>query len=151
MKEPAEEPTSLHAKKLSDRLNRLFEVVHPPGRGPYSNSEVAELMAERGLETVTSTYLWMLRTGRRDNPTKRHLEALASFFGVPAAYWFDDEVAEKTAEELKLLELLRDSKIKRAPASVRRLSGRKGSGPRSRGWRAKDGGAATLQLAVFHL
>ncbi|MFF4031617.1 XRE family transcriptional regulator [Streptomyces sviceus] len=112
MEEPAEEPASLHAKKLSDRLNRLFEVVHPPGRGPYSNSEVAELMAERGLETVTSTYLWMLRTGRRDNPTKRHLEALASFFGVPAAYWFDDEVAEKTAEELKLLELLRDSKIK---------------------------------------
>jgi transcriptional regulator with XRE-family HTH domain len=54
----------------------------------------------------------MLRTGRRDNPTMRHLEALATFFGVPAAYWFDDEVAEKTAQELKLLELLRDSKIK---------------------------------------
>ncbi|MFJ4204115.1 XRE family transcriptional regulator [Streptomyces sviceus] len=112
MEEPTEEPMELHAKKLGDRLNRLFEAVHPPDRGPYSNSEVAELMAERGLETVTPTYLWMLRTGRRDNPTKRHLEALARFFGVPAAYWFDDEVAEKTAEELKLLELLRDSKIK---------------------------------------
>ncbi|MFJ5266753.1 XRE family transcriptional regulator [Streptomyces sp. NPDC088387] len=111
MKEPTAEPVSPYAVKLSERLNRLFEVVHPPDRGPYSNAEVAELMANRGLE-VTSTYLWMLRNGRRDNPTKRHLEALASFFGVPAAYWFDDEVAEKTAEELELLELLRDAKIK---------------------------------------
>lgn len=112
MREPTDEPMGHRAKKLSDRLNRLFEVVHPPDRGPFSNAEVTELMAERGLETVTSTYLWMLRTGRRDNPTKRHLEALASFFGVPAAYWFDDEVAEKTAQELELLQLLRDSKIK---------------------------------------
>ncbi|PIB12281.1 secondary metabolite protein [Streptomyces sp. HG99] len=112
MKAPTEGPMSPRAKKLSDRLNRLFEAVHPPDRGPYTNGEVAELMAERGLETVSDTYLWMLRTGRRDNPTMRHLEALASFFGVPAAYWFDDEVAEKTAQELKLLELLRDSKIK---------------------------------------
>ncbi|MFI9755784.1 XRE family transcriptional regulator [Streptomyces collinus] len=98
--------------ELKDRLNRLFDVVHPPDRGPYSNSEVAKLMAERGLETVTSTYLWMLRTGRRDNPTMRHLEALASFFGVPAAYWFDDDVAEKTAQDLQLFALLRDSKVK---------------------------------------
>ncbi|MEE1798160.1 helix-turn-helix domain-containing protein [Streptomyces sp. JV176] len=112
MKEPAEEPMSPRMRKLGDRLNRLFDAVHPPGRGPYSNAEVAELMAERGLETVTPTYLWMLRTGRRDNPTMRHLEAIAAFFGVPAAYWFDDDVAEKTAQELKLLELLRDSKVK---------------------------------------
>ncbi|MEU3299789.1 XRE family transcriptional regulator [Streptomyces sp. NPDC006678] len=112
MKESPEGPISRRAKTLSDRLNRLFDVVHPPDRGPYSNAEVAALMAERGLETVTATYLWMLRTGKRDNPTKRHLEALASFFGVPAAYWFDDDVAEKTAQELELLQLIRDSRIK---------------------------------------
>lgn len=79
MKELTKEPMSPRARKLSERLNRLFDVVHPPDRGPYSNAEVAELMAARGLETVTSTYLWMLRTGRRDNPTMRHLEALATF------------------------------------------------------------------------
>ncbi|MEU4486621.1 XRE family transcriptional regulator [Streptomyces purpurascens] len=112
MEDTPEEPMGPPARELSDRLNQLFDAVHPPDRGPYSNAEVARLMAERGLETVTSTYLWMLRTGRRDNPTKRHLEALASFFGVPAAYWFDDEVAETTAQELKLLAMLRDSRIK---------------------------------------
>lgn len=97
---------------LSDRLNCLFDAVHPPDRGPYSNAEVAALMKERGLETVSAQYLWLLRTGQRNNPTKRHLEALASFFGVPVSYWFDDAVAEKTAQELELLALLRDSKIK---------------------------------------
>lgn len=111
MKEPTEEPVSPRPRELKDRLNQLFDVVHPPDRGPYSNAEVAELMAERGLETVSDTYLWMLRTGKRDNPTKRHLEALAAFFGVPPAYWFDDQVAEKTAQELKLLALLRDSRM----------------------------------------
>ncbi|MFC9228344.1 XRE family transcriptional regulator [Streptomyces decoyicus] len=112
MKDSTEGSMSRRAETLSDRLNRLFDVVHPADRGPYSNAEVAALMAERGLETVTGTYLWMLRTGRRDNPTKRHLEALAAFFGVPAAYWFDDDVAEATAQELELLQLIRDSRIK---------------------------------------
>ncbi|WP_244336704.1 helix-turn-helix domain-containing protein [Streptomyces seoulensis] len=113
MEESAEGgPPSCQAVTLGERLNRLFEAVHPPGRGPYSNAEVAALMGERGLESVTATYLWMLRTGKRDNPTKRHLQALATFFGVPPGYWFDDEVAEKTSQELELLQLLRDSKIK---------------------------------------
>lgn len=104
--------TGRNATTLSERLNRLFDVVHPPDRGPYSNAEVAVLMEKRGLDKITATYLWMLRTGRRDNPTKRHLEALASFFGVPTAYWFDDHVAETTAQELELVRLMRDSKIK---------------------------------------
>ncbi|MCZ1006796.1 helix-turn-helix domain-containing protein [Streptomyces lydicus] len=112
MKDSTEGAMSRRAETLSDRLNRLFDVVHPADRGPYSNTEVAALMEARGLAKITGTYLWMLRTGRRDNPTKRHLEALAAFFGVPAAYWFDDEVAEATAQELELLQLIRDSRIK---------------------------------------
>ncbi|MFD8298765.1 XRE family transcriptional regulator [Streptomyces bauhiniae] len=99
-------------KGLMDRLNRLFDTVHPPNRGPYSNAEVVELMQERGLDKLSAQYLWLMRTGQRDNPTKRHLEALATFFGVDPAYWFDDAVAEKTVQELELLALLRDAKIK---------------------------------------
>ncbi|MEV1088946.1 XRE family transcriptional regulator [Streptomyces microflavus] len=97
---------------LMGRLNRLFDTVHPPDRGPFSNAEVAELMEKRGLGKLSAQYLWLLRTGQRDNPTKRHLEALAGFFGVDPAYWFDDAVAEKTVQELELLALLRDAKIK---------------------------------------
>ncbi|MFE9695370.1 XRE family transcriptional regulator [Streptomyces sp. NPDC006270] len=109
-----EEPTGdqVTPQGLMDRLNRLFDTVHPPDRGPFSNAEVAELMEKRGLGKLSAQYLWLLRTGQRDNPTKRHLEALAGFFGVDPAYWFDDAVAEKTVQELELLALLRDAKIK---------------------------------------
>ncbi|MYQ48761.1 XRE family transcriptional regulator [Streptomyces sp. SID4985] len=69
-------------------------------------------MEQRGLGKLSAQYLWLLRTGQRDNPTKRHLEALAGFFGVDPSYWFDDAVAEKTVQELELLALLRDAKIK---------------------------------------
>ncbi|MFC5218851.1 XRE family transcriptional regulator [Streptomyces coerulescens] len=110
MKESTDGP--MNPAGLMGRLNRLFDTVHPPDRGPYSNAEVAELMEKRGLGTVSGQYLWLLRTGQRDNPTKRHLEALAAFFGVDPAYWFDDVVAEKTVQELELLALLRDTKVK---------------------------------------
>jgi transcriptional regulator with XRE-family HTH domain len=86
--------------------------VHPAGRGPYSNEEVAAAIEERGGPTISGTYIWLLRKGRRDNPTKKHLEALASFFGVPPAYFFDDETATQLAAQLRLLAALRDSSVR---------------------------------------
>ncbi|MGW0737484.1 helix-turn-helix domain-containing protein [Streptomyces sp. NPDC002851] len=96
---------------LADRINHLFEVIHPAGRKPYSNDEVAARLQEQGGPTVSGTYLWQLRTGRRDNPTKRHLEALADFFGVPAAYFFDDDVARRVDSDLDTLRRLREAGV----------------------------------------
>ncbi|MDI3422995.1 helix-turn-helix domain-containing protein [Streptomyces luteolus] len=97
---------------LAARLNHLFEVIHPAGRSrPYSNDEVAALLHEQGGPTVSGTYLWQLRTGRRDNPTKRHLEALADFFGVPVAYFFDDDVARRVGSDLETLQRLREAGV----------------------------------------
>ena len=93
-------------KGLMDRLNRLFDTVHPPDRGPYSNAEVAELMEKRGLGKLSGQYLWLLRTGQRDNPTKRHLEALAGFFGVDPAYWFDDAVADPIGQVARVYDAI---------------------------------------------
>ncbi|MFJ9416638.1 hypothetical protein ACIRPT_20950 [Streptomyces sp. NPDC101227] len=45
------------------------------------------MIEERGLPTFSATYMWQLRTGRADNPTKKHMDALAAFFGVPQDYW----------------------------------------------------------------
>ncbi|ARE78758.1 regulator [Streptomyces sp. Sge12] len=105
-----------------ERLDRLFETVHPPGRGPYSNKEVAQLLQERGGPGLSHVYLWQLRTGRRDNPTRRHLEALAEFFGVPVAYFFDDDTAGRIDAELDLVRQLRDSGVKRVATRVAGLS-----------------------------
>ncbi|TDB83993.1 XRE family transcriptional regulator [Micromonospora fluostatini] len=97
---------------LAEKINRLFEVVRRPDREQYRNDEVAAACREATGESFSATYLWQLRNGRRDNPTKRHLEALAQFFQVPTAYFFDDEQSARIAGELELLGALRDSAVR---------------------------------------
>ena len=107
MPAPEPEPTSLAAK-----IDKLFQVVRKTNREQYSHDEVARACREATGESFSTTYLWQLRTGRRDNPTKRHLEALAQFFQVSPAYFFDDEQSAKIAEELELLGALRDAGVR---------------------------------------
>lgn len=104
--EAREEPLS-----LADKLDRLFKIVHPKDRGPYSTDEVAAKLQRDGGPTISGTYLWQLRTGRRENPTKHHLEALAGFFKVPAAYFFDDDLARRLGEQLQILQQLQESGV----------------------------------------
>ena len=107
MPAPESEPTSLAAK-----IDKLFQVVRKANREQYSHDEVAKACREATGESFSTTYLWQLRTGRRDNPTKRHLEALAQFFQVSPAYFFDDEQSARIAEELELLGALRDAGVR---------------------------------------
>lgn len=97
---------------LADKINRLFEVMHPRGRGPLSNEEVAAEITAGGGATISASYLWLLRTGKRNNPTASHLEALARYFGVTPAYFFDEEVAGDIERELDLLKAMRDAGVK---------------------------------------
>ncbi|MFJ2716897.1 XRE family transcriptional regulator [Streptomyces sp. NPDC087437] len=97
---------------LAGRLDRLFITVHPKGRGPYSYEEVASGIRRRGGPTISASYIWQLRTGAKDNPTKRHLEALSAFFGVKPAYFFDDDESEKIAAELEALAAMRDAGVR---------------------------------------
>jgi transcriptional regulator with XRE-family HTH domain len=75
---------------LAEKLDHLF-VVRSRERGrPVSANEVATaLNIKAGEPVISGNYIWHLRRGKRDNPTKRHLEALAEYFGVPAAYFHD--------------------------------------------------------------
>jgi transcriptional regulator with XRE-family HTH domain len=76
---------------FAQRLDHLFRMVHPKDRGPYTPGEVAEAInTAAGDRVVSATYLWLLRTGQRDNPTLRHLLALARFFGVSPVYFLPD-------------------------------------------------------------
>ncbi|MET9414638.1 helix-turn-helix domain-containing protein [Streptomyces klenkii] len=99
-----------HDTRLADKLNHLFTNVIPPGRGQYSTDEVARAITADGVP-ISASYIWLLRKGQRDNPTLRHLEGLARFFGVPPAYFFDDSVTSTVDAELNLLVALRDSRV----------------------------------------
>jgi transcriptional regulator with XRE-family HTH domain len=115
----AEAPTS---RTLAERLEHLFRTVHPSGRGEYSSEEVANAIAHTGGPTISATYIWMLRKGTRDNPTKKHIEALSDFFGVPPAYFFDDESAARIESELAMVAALRDAAVQRVALRASGLS-----------------------------
>ena len=97
---------------LAEKLDRLFRAARPAGRGEYSYQEVADAIRAEGGPTISATYLWQLRKGLRDNPTKNHLSALARFFGVSPAYFFDDGAAEVVEAQLSLLAAMRDASVR---------------------------------------
>jgi transcriptional regulator with XRE-family HTH domain len=106
-----EQPAAEEGSTLAAKLDRLFRTMHPRDRGEYGYAEVAEAIRASGGPTISAMYLWQLRHGVRDNPTKRHLEALASFFGVPPGYFFDGQVAARVEAELELLRAMRDAAV----------------------------------------
>jgi transcriptional regulator with XRE-family HTH domain len=98
--------------RIADRLNKLFETVHPPGRGPYTLQEVINAVGADGV-AMSIGYLSELRNGKRENPKIRQLEALAKFFRVEARYFFDDIYAEALDRDLATLVALRDAGVDR--------------------------------------
>lgn len=110
-------------RALAEKIDHLFRTVRPR-TGEYTHEEVAHEIREQGGPTISATYLWQLRKGLRDNPTRRHLQALASFFGVPAAYFLDDSTDEQVEAELALLAAMRDSGVRTLATRAAALSPR---------------------------
>ncbi|MEU7560286.1 XRE family transcriptional regulator [Streptomyces eurythermus] len=97
-------------RSLAEKLEHLLTVTAPSGQRPPSNEEVATAInIAAGEKTISATYVWQLRTGRKTNPTMRHLEALAQYCGVSAAYFLDEDEARKIDDQLGLLEALKES------------------------------------------
>ncbi len=106
---------------LADKLDHLFATVRP-AKGEYTHQEVATAIRDAGGPTISATYVWQLRKGLRDNPTKHHMEALAGFFGVPPAYFFDDDATGQIDTELAVLAALRDGSVRRLAQRAAGLS-----------------------------
>ena len=93
---------------LADRLNHLFATIKGRGRrGEYSNEDVAAAVTAAGVP-ISQSYIWLLRKGRKDNPSIRHVQGLADFFGVPPAYFFDENVAHDVDHKLTALKAERE-------------------------------------------
>ncbi len=107
---------------LARKIDRLFDVIRRESGEQHSHEEVARACREFSGESFSATYLWQLRTGRRDNPTKRHLEALAEFFQVPVAYFFDEQIGAEVDSELKFLGALRNAGVQHLALRALELS-----------------------------
>jgi transcriptional regulator with XRE-family HTH domain len=94
--------------QLADRLNYLFEHMHPPGK-PYTNAYVAEQVG------ISEQYVSMLRRGRRSKPDLDLLKRLSRFFGVPDGFLsgtMSEEAVAKTEEEIQVLAAMRDARVR---------------------------------------
>jgi transcriptional regulator with XRE-family HTH domain len=80
--------------------------------------------AADGDPVISGPYVWMLKTGRRDNPTYKHLIVLSRFFGVSPLYFFPENEEEDVPREVAAAlgdDRLRDLVLRQAGLSDRSL------------------------------
>nr|WP_306789600.1 helix-turn-helix transcriptional regulator [Mycolicibacterium aubagnense] len=104
---------------VAARLNRLFDTVRPPGRGPLRNFEVINALRARGIE-MSAPYLSQLRAGSRSHPRLDTLRPLADFFGVSVAYFTDSSSAYTRYLEAELcwLEMAHDPQVRQITTAL---------------------------------
>jgi transcriptional regulator with XRE-family HTH domain len=106
---------------LADRLSRLIDVLRPAGQPPQSDEELARAITARGTR-ISGNYIYLLRTGRKTNPSRQVLDALAGHFKVSLAYFFDDATARAIDSELNLLRAMRDARLRSLATRAEGLS-----------------------------
>lgn len=110
---------------FADKLNRLFDQVRSPNGDEFTLEEVVTGIRDRGGpdgSTISTSYLWQLRRGLRMNPTLRHMESIAGFFGVSPGYFLDDEAYRRIDEQLQAIAMLRDQSVHRVATRAAGLS-----------------------------
>lgn len=107
---------------LAQKLDRLFLVFRRPDGREWSAESVASAIAEQG-DKISGVYIHMLRSGRKDNPTKKHLEALARFFGVDVSYFYEDSLSPEQLDlELQVHAAMRDKSVRQVALRASGLS-----------------------------
>lgn len=96
---------------LAERLDHLFRTVRREDGREFSHREVADAITA-SEEPISHSYIGQLRTGDKDNPTIKHLRALARFFGVPVEYFTNDDVTAAVDRELATLTALRELQVR---------------------------------------
>lgn len=76
---------------IAQRLEELFAQTRSPYGRSITLQEVTTRMEERGIATMSVSYLHQLRTGQARNPRLQHLRALADAFDVPLSYFTNGE------------------------------------------------------------
>lgn len=96
------------------QLNRLFDTIYPPGRGPFTSQELIQWVHAGGMR-LSAPYLSQLRTGDRQRPSQYMIELIAEFFGIGSEYFTDPEgnYGQRLDAELGWLALARNPDVRR--------------------------------------
>jgi len=97
---------------LAERLDGLFRSSRPQGRTWTNDDVAAELKQSHPRLRVSGAYLSALRTGKRERPSPELLDALATFFGVSPAYFYDRDHADQTTRQLAMLDELHQAGVR---------------------------------------
>jgi transcriptional regulator with XRE-family HTH domain len=110
-------------QSFAGKLAYLIETVHPPDRGSYSYREIAAGIAHHP-GAMTAAHINQLVSGKQPHPRIHYVEALASFFGVPVTYFFDDAAAAQIADQITQLSAWRDTEARHIAERVVELNPR---------------------------
>lgn len=88
-----DEPGGGHVT-LAEQIEHLFAQTAGPVGRPVTLQEIVDRMAERGISTMSVSYLQQLRSGQAENPRLQHLRGLADAFDVPLTFFFEDGAVE---------------------------------------------------------
>ena len=110
-------------QSFAGKLTYLIETVHPPDRGPYSYREIAAGIADHP-GTMTAAHINQLVSGKQPHPRIHYVEALASFFGVPVTYFFDEDAAARIADQITQVSAWRDTEARHIAERVVELNSR---------------------------
>jgi transcriptional regulator with XRE-family HTH domain len=100
------------AGQLGRKINHLVATLYPDESSRPGFGKLAQQIRERTNSSFSSTYLWELATGKKNNLTQSTLSTLAEFFGVPQEYFLNDEVAARVDAQLELAQSLRNRKVR---------------------------------------
>lgn len=84
---------------IAQRLEELFAQTTGPLGRPVTLQEITRRMEERGISTMSVSYLHQLRTGQAQNPRLQHLRALADAFEVPLSFFINTSEESGSVEE----------------------------------------------------
>jgi len=107
---------------LAEKIDRLIRSKRTRDRRDYSYKDLATAIRAHGGASISTTYLWELHTGAKDNPQKKTLETLADFFAVPVTYFFDTDEALQTYDRLESLPITLDANVRTIALRAAELS-----------------------------
>ena len=87
---------------VAQRLDLLFRIASEKAGRKIGAGTVADgINAAAGEKVIEQSYIWQVRTGRKDNPSYKVLAQLAGYFGVHPGFFFPDDAGHAIDPELQ--------------------------------------------------